>query len=301
MPDPVPIENPVIVQFMHPGGEYTVRGATRKHPVHIPWVGGKTGARCGHTTIRHTRRFVSHEGDYVDDDGQLRVAQLGFWTEWEACSSAVAMPPSDDSQTAHWVHTVKSPLDPVNIGTMNTDPCVFGQTFKYCCCQQTNNGVMRRIAPGSLILFGSYISSQFFLDTVFVVGEPGTHYITGNTANLGVSPQYLELSLNRLENGHNLTFYRGKTFAKPGGEPYSFTPAKLFKEDDICCGKRFALDIDAVNRCLPENSRQLAPKLHQHFKRADAKPQTIVCVWKEIVRQVRQAGFVPGIRFDWPN
>ena len=121
------------------------------------------------------------------------------------------------------------------------------------------------------------------------------------TDKLKVSKQYLELALNRLEKGHEFTFYRGKPFSSASGKPYSFTPAKLFAKNDARCGERFALDIDAVNRCLPTSSRKLSPGLTQHFKKIDVQPETIVSIWNEIARQVRKSDFVPGVQFNWPK
>ena len=294
---------PIIIQFIHPGREYQVSRNTKSvSTVPVQWVGGGCNGTCGSSGAGHTRRFVSHEGEYVDGKGKLHTARLGFWTEWEACSTAIAMPPAPKGVVgAKWVHALKSPLKATGGKGINTDPCVFGSTFKYCCCQQMKNGVMRRLAPGSLILFGSHLSGRFFLDTVFVVDGDGLSYTTGSTGKLKVSKQYLELTLNRLEKGHEFTFYRGKPFPSASGEPYSFTPAKLFAKNDARCGERFALDIDAVNRCLPSSSHKLSQGLTQHFKKIDAKPETIVSIWNEIVRQVRAAGFVPGVHFDWPR
>jgi hypothetical protein len=293
----------VIIQFIHPGREYQVsREMKRLSTIPVPWVGGGCNGRCGSSDTGHTRRFVSHEGEYVDGKDKLHTARLGFWTEWEACSTAAAMPSVPQGKTsAKWVHTLKSPLKPTGGKGLNTDPCVFGNTFKYCCCQQTEHGVMRQLAPESLILFGSHLSGQFFLDTVFVVDGEGIPYVTGKTDKLKVSKQYLELSLNRLEKGLEFTFYRGKPFSSASGKPYSFTPVQLFDKSDAHCGERFALDIGAVNRYLTSSSRKLSAGLTQHFKTIHAKPETIVSIWNEIVRQVRAAGFVPGVHFDWPN
>lgn len=294
-----PNDELAIVQFIHPGREFQVRNKNGTYPVSVPWVGGDCSGSNG-----HSRRFVLHEGDYADVNGRLKTARLAFWTEWEACTVADVFPAvKGDRLAAHWVHTVKTPLVK-RPGTQNTDPCVFGETFKYCCCQQTESGAMRKLAPGSLILFGSHMDDHFFLDTVFVVADKGVPYVADDAkqlTRLGTSEEYRSLSLNRLQHGQ-FTFYRGKPFRPDGGkEPFSFVPSRLFSAGSPRLGDRFALDLAAVNRYLPKNGRQLAPNLNQRFKSIPTDAKTVVHVWNEVLRQVGKAGFVPGVHFAWPN
>ena len=266
-------------------------------PVEVPWVIGQCKPGCSD----HYRRLVSHRGWYVDDKTcREKEAQLVFWTEWEACTTAVNLWPTNKvPDYAHSVHTVKTPLKGYRPGGINTDPCVFGTSFKYCCCQQTENGTMRSLAPGSLILFGSHLSDRFFLDTVFVVDGEGIPY-EGGTNGLTVSREYRELALKRLDSGKN-TLYCGKAFRSADkGHPYSFTPVRLFDAKDACCGERFSLDLAKLNQCLPRDARQFAPGLNQKFKAIESSPEVILAVWNEIVRQVLDAKFFLGVHFDWP-
>ena len=287
---------PMVIQFIHPGREYQVTNETNG-PINIPWVGGSCDTSCG----GHTRRLVSHKGDYVDSTGKVKTGQLAFWTEWEACTTAVAMAAAPkDRFSAHWVHTIKTPLVK-KPGTLNTDPCVFGSTFKYCCCQQTKNGTMRKLAPGSLILFGSHMDGRFFLDTLFVIDGAGLPYEGGKPDEISVSREYRQLALNRM-NGGELTFYRGKACCSAGkGQPYSFAPAQLFDAKDGCCGKRFSLDLGKLNQCLPLDSQRFSPGLNQGFKAIEAESIVVSAVWMEIHRQVLNAKFVLGVHFDWPQ
>ena len=287
-----------IVQFIHPGREFQVRNKNGKYPVSVPWVGGNCSGSSG-----HSRRFVLHEGDYIDANGRMKTARLAFWTEWEACTVADVFPAAKGNRlAAHWIHTVKTPLVK-RPGPQNTDPCAFGSTFKYCCCQQTENGTMRNLSPGSLILFGSHMGDRFYLDTVFVVVDK-VSYDAGNAkqlAGLGTSKEYRSLSLNRLLNG-KWTFYRGKSYRSAAkGEVYSFVPSRLFAPDDSRCGERFALDLATLNKLLPKNLKRFAQNLNQKFKPIEAEPETILRVWNHIVEEVRKAGFVPGVHFDWPQ
>ena len=173
-------------------------------------------------------------------------------------------PASSDGFFADWAHTVQSPLGRSGRNRKNTDPCVFGSTFKYCCCQQhlrneKNPRRIRRLAPGSIILFGSKMSvGKFALDTVFVVGKEGIDYeATGDYGRLDVSDEYQELSLNCLAKKETNTFYRGQPYT-PAAKMYSFTPARLFQEEDFSCGKRFVLEpkhFRQLNKLLPAGEK----------------------------------------------
>lgn len=292
---------PSVVLFIHPGREYRVNGTAGANPVEVPWVGtGGCGRNRDGDCPGHTRRFVAATGDYVDKAGKTNTAVLGVWSEWEGASIAKAMPPcsGDERFFARWVHSVKSPLTAPK-GRQNTDPCVFGDTFKYCCCHQTPQGRMRTLVPGSLILFGTHLGDRFVLDTVFVTDGKGEDYDPANCDQLSVSENYRELTLRRLGHGSN-TFYRGKTYQSKSS-PFSFTPAKLFTPSDYRCGERFVLDIPAVNRLLPPTSRKFSENQTQGFSRIDVDASSVLFVWKEVLRQVRAAGFLPAVHFDWPN
>lgn len=288
---------PSIVQFIHPGREYIVRGPC---PANVPWIGGSCGSGCS----GHFRRLIVHDGEFVDDSGSLQKARLAFWGEWGAETVAEEMPPDEKGKMcARWVHTIKSPLVELP-KTQNTDPCVFGSTFKYCCCRQRPYGEMRRLAPESIILFGSHISDRFWLDTVFVVAEVGKPYRTDNGSSidsLRVSREYRSLTLDRLNSGV-FSFYRGTTF--PGatrGGIYSFVPSRRFNAKNPECGERFELDLDALNSTLPRGCKRLARNLNQNFKKITIPKQNIYDIWNEVLRQVKKAGFVPAVHFNWPK
>lgn len=313
-------DHPVIVQFFHPGRECPVGKIPEGETVSVSWNGGGCGkqrnpirghraSKCRIICGNHTRRLISHEGTYIDDNGKAQTARLAFWGEWEAWTTASAMPPAKKSGFfAHWVHRVESPFEGAGKNATNTDPCVFGSTFKYCCCQQHRDNektprLTRLLPPGSLVLFGSNLARKFVLDTVFVVGGEGVPYeVNGNYGNLGVSDEYLELTLNRLDGKETNTFYRGAAFRRPS-EMYSFVPARLFAEEDFKCGERFVLDFKKVNGCLRSLNKSFAidQGQTQGIHPIEAEQQIVCAVWTEIVRQVRAARFVPGVRFGWPK
>ena len=314
-------ENPVIVQFFHSSCECPVeqlkRGKSRfgsGDSVFVPWVvkKGKTNSPaddgCKIVCDGHTRRLISHDGQYVDPSGKLKSAQMAFWGEWEADTYATKLPSPKSSASFHarWVHTVSLPAVVPDPKCVNTDPCVFGSSFKYCCCLQQNRAnpnIMRRLPPGSLILFGSRFHREFVLDTVFVVDGPGVEYEIRNSSNLEVSTEYRKLTLDRLHGSGKHTFFRGATFGQEQG-PYSFVPAKQFTNDSAVCGERFRLDVNALNSCLTGCKQKLStnPKKKRGITTVRTDSSTILSVWHNILNQVHNTpGFVPAVHFDWPK
>ncbi|MBR1608917.1 MAG: hypothetical protein IJ678_04795 [Kiritimatiellae bacterium] len=318
-PKPGYVPQPIIVQFFHPGRECPVGRIPDGESISVSWNGGGCGkqqkpiqgnrtSKCKNICGSHTRRLIFHDGTFIDGNGKQQTARLAFWGEWEARTTAAAMPSAKGAGLfARWVHVVESPFEGAGKQATNTDPCVFGSTFKYCCCQQhrkgeKNPGLMRRLPPGSIVLFGSNLSGKFALDTVFVVGEKGVPYeATGDYSSLSVSQEYLEIALNRLRDRETNTFYRGVSFRRSGGM-YSFAPARLFKEGDFKCGERFVLDFRKVNDCLrSSNAFAVKQGQTQGIHPIEAEQEVVRAVWTEIVRQVREAKFLPAVHFDWPK
>lgn len=297
-----------IIQFIHPGIEFPVSDtnaemrADGRYNVH--WNTGK-----------HYRRLVKHYGDYVDVGGVCQNAELSFWTEWEGPTTATRLADTvRDAIHARYQHTIQCPAVPEDMlntrrercddnnndeceeGLQNTDPCIFGDSFKYCCCQQSENGMLRWLEAGSLILFVSRILGEYYLDTVFVTGR-GIEYLTDMTNAIVCSHQYRDLTLDRLPLGRNYTFYRGVGFAADA-PIYSFVPSKIYAgaADD---NGRCRLDVAGINGVV--GCEAFSPRLTQKFKCTVADRDLIQNVWNEVVRQVRDGGFVPGVRFGWPR
>ena len=310
-----PENDPVVIQFFHSGRERVFRAAEGATTVRVSWAGekkaGKRDGDCG-ICSGHARRLVVHDGQYVDKTGVLKTGKLAFWTEWEAATTATRMPPSSAPGCARWRHAVESPLVNTFTDGINTDPCVFGSTFKYCCCQQHVNGeagtrILRRLPPGSIVLFGSRIryKTRFLLDTVFVVSGEGVDYIEENGASiakLGVSDEYRALALDRLHGKRTNTFFRGATFDSHAKSIWSFTPTRVFLNGNSRCGERFFLDVEKLNGAF-EADRPLStdPLKKQGITICRTDCKNAVKAWKEILRQVRGAGFLPAVHFDWPS
>ncbi len=299
-----------IVQFIHPRQEFPVSETNSELRADGRYdVAWNTG--------RHCRRLVKHLGDYVDDNGVLQQnAELTFWTEWEGPTVATRLNSVRDAIHAWYLHEIQHPVVPAGMentrrdccddsddsddgcgdGLQNTDPCVFGDTFKYSNCQQSSNGVLRKLGAGSLILFVSRIQREYYLDTVFVT-QAGVDYTTNHVNNIVCSDQYRDLTLKRLPLGRNFTFYRGVGFTADC-PVYSFVPSRRYT-GDVTDYIRCRLDAEAINRVAGCEVFSLG--LTQKFKCTVADPQLVREVWTEIGQQIREQEFVKAIHFGWPQ
>ena len=172
---------PCIVQFQHRKDEVLV-GRTNARSRDVFEVGWNMGD--------HRRRLVGHSGNYVES-GICYSGELAFWTEWEANTQARNLSPLTSWGCARRIHYVMSPLhgDAASAKEkrsdandcsgrankyQNTDPCVFGKSFKYSNCKQDSAHELKNLPAGSLIVFGSIHDNIYYLDTVFVVADgPG--------------------------------------------------------------------------------------------------------------------------------
>lgn len=304
---------PSLVQFMHPGPEFEVQGCmTIGKSVPVAWR--KTDGASLHSD--HCRRLVRHHGQFVADlNGEPKEGDLAFWTEWEGPTQAMKIPCNEDFFSACFQHEVQFPCRVSEPGEavkgasqtgcggdafMDTDPCVFGRTFKYAICQQSPNSDLRRLAPNSLIVFGSYKKSQrgqevFCLDTVFVVEGDGIDYTYSTINGIYCSEAYKNLSLRRVDKAAKNTFYRGVRYGT-GREIFSFTPAKRVGDKEF--SRRCVIeDVKTLNQ---PGVKVFAQGRTQGFCSQIVEDETIRQTWRKIVDQVRAQGFVLGVGFDWP-
>ena len=141
---------PHIVQFTHPGLEHR---PDKRNGDHKSWNRG-----C------HKRKFMLADGMYVRGN-EINEEKLLFWGEWEPPSKVEKLLKSESKFFPKWLHRPYLPnILPTSRGYQesyqNTDPCVFGDSFKYFVCKQfkAKNGQLTKLAKlekGSLILFGS--------------------------------------------------------------------------------------------------------------------------------------------------
>ena len=290
-----------VVQFPHPGAEFPVRDTNSdRRPDGRYDVHWNTGG--------HHRRLVKHAGRYVDAHGVLQKGDLLFWTEWEGCTTATRLESQNGLVNAHDLHEVVYPVYTNNRNnaatcSQNTDPCVFGRTFKYSNCRQRGpRCTLRNLQQGSLVAFVSMIQDTYCLDTVFVV-DTRRDYLTDNTNTVDCSAEYRTLTLDRLPAHQNFTFYRGMTCSGNGNQAnalFSFTPVRLYSglgnQQNFA---RCALDVDAVNKAVGRDVFTHANL--RNINTTALSAQEIRRVWTEISRQVKEQGFVRGVSFDWPR
>lgn len=305
------MSEPLIVQFIHPGGEHT-RFEEIGEVLTTPW---------NPSHIKHRRKFLLQRGKWVatkgtEIDSRWTTGEddLMFWGEWEPESTLEKSLTHDDWEPQFLVRPYWQAKRSY-YGYHNTDPYVFQSPFHYIICMQS--GEMRRLPKGSLILFGSQDRrrSEFFIDTVFVVDE-GCPYVQERVrtelAPPKVSNTYYSVSVAPMiedtgcapvsKKETKQVLYSGATYEKPVHEMFSFFPCQRYRQQ----GRGFARPVI---------------KLDEHARRPDGKSVPIVdgsmfnakrytChgsldevadIWRQIVGQVVERGLLLGVEADEPE
>jgi len=270
------------VQFPHPGAEHrTALGE-------MPWNVG-----------RHRRKFLCSPGRYVDVDGQARAGNLVFWGEWEPPSRVERRwrPEGRLPRALHapfWRRSVGDGL------RQNTDPWVWGERMLYSNCKQTVGPELRatsmqRLAPGSVICFGSTIAGAFCVDTVFVVAsaEP---WVADRSDDLDASDAFKVCTGQSLVSSARgaqmrLTLYRSATFDDPVEGMFSFVPARLADGADA----RFARPVVRLSGLINPANRQSTW--------GSTRPRPVDSVrdaWASMRDQILAQGLHLGVRIETP-
>lgn len=266
-----------IIQFIHPGPEHGFDSHVNQR-MHKNW-----------NSNAHKRKFCNANGEYFGIDNKNHEGKFMFWGEWEP-PSYVDLTPKNLSLPKY----LHSPYLPINAngniivaGTQNTDPCVFGNYFKYFVCQQIRrNGKLTQMAylnQGDLILFGSGKNGKFLIDTVFVVE---------NTIQpINVEPTYKVISIDRCANYASLgcKIYKGKTFTENG--IYSFTPAN----NSYFC----RIEVPSNTNLLL--NKYITNTLTQGRKVSNVNNNIIQDVWNELKTLTQSQGLLLAHKIDWPN
>jgi hypothetical protein len=175
---------------------------------------------------------------------------------------------------------------------------VFGERFLYSNCRQMRNRKLRELAPGSLILFGSKVHSEFVLDTVFVVGssEP---YSRHSANSIRVEPFVRAVVFDPLVRDGGLRegrspedsfrLYRSRTYDERPGGPYSFVPCR--PDGPNVAFARPAIRLD---------THWIEPNLAMGAKATEASAAELVELWDQVVQQVRAQGLARGVQFEAP-
>ena len=297
-----------IVQFIHPWEEHVFPLAEQGSDgrFRVPWNEGV-----------HRRRLVKHFGDYVEGNHRKK-GLLTFWTEWEAQTFATDI--RNLKGEAKFIHEVRSPMIPhsninahgccsaskncyASTALLNTDPCVFGSSFKYSNCLQSQKRrhVFQNLEDGSMIVFVSRHSEQWYLDTVLVTHGECVSYVTPANSSVNCSQTYRDLTLDRIPPKRRHYFYRGVTCVSAGEARegiFSYVPACSYS-GEIDDSKRCRLDLQRINDAVGQNIFSVS--LQQGHKPIDADTDLVRRVWQEIKDQVTKQEFVLGVRFDWPT
>jgi hypothetical protein len=170
-------EKLLFVQFPHPGGEH-----------------GKDlqGWKCWNRG-EHKRKFLRRPGKHV---GSGRAQEILFWGEWEP-ESTVQRIANPVPHGPNFIHEPCYVVPESYEGLQNTDPFVFCKEFLYGMCKQPTFCQLGRLAPGSVILFGSCKDNGFALDTVFVVGtRPPVDHSSAKELEGWVCKEYFEVTVN---------------------------------------------------------------------------------------------------------
>lgn len=268
-----------VVQFIHPGKEQT------KH--RRGWCDWNVVAEP------HRRKFLINKASY--ENGDSRGERLvGFWGEWEGPSYVKVAPRGAGNGMPSCYH-IPMYCEPESYeGKRDTDPFVFGDRFLYSGCQQHTahhrpGGAvptfLKRLAPGSVILFGSSVQRRFVVDTVFVVADH-TEYQRGEYDVLqGLVPdEFYALSLKPQAAGNptvaSYRLYRGATLADPVHGMFSFTPCQPLDGNQIGFPRpQIQLDV-VVTQSLTQG------KKFSRMESLGAVHET----WAVVRRQVEAAG-----------
>ena len=303
-----------VVQFMHSGVEIPGVGTM------VPWNASR----------HHYRRLIHHKGEYVDKSNRIIKGDLAFWNEYEAPTNANPVTIGNRGWNyAKRVHEIARPIQGLKNVLLkdpeccaNTDPCVFGKTFKYSNCQQVPGGDLWNLPAGSLVIFGSWHDNSFYLDTVFVTADDGVSFTVPVASQLPfkASSEFRKVTLDNLvprprKRGKTIDefkLYRGKgpvvcsDWKVENEHPYSFTPARIFSSSTF--NERCKLDLAYINQQMKKKviGGEFSLTLKQHHKAvmSNASPADVLFIWKLIRDAVRngkngRSKFELGVHFDW--
>jgi hypothetical protein len=275
---PVMLSELMLVQFPHPGSEHEPRGPVMDWNRHA-----------------HARKFLKATGRYIAD-GAMRSGSLAFWGEWEPQSRVVETFPAADAQP-RWLHEPFWQRPSHRALLQNTDPLVFGDHFLYSNCRQLRNGKLRRLAPGSIVLFGSKLGGRFVLDTVLVVGDGSELFTRASAGSLGYDDWVQAVVFEPLSPPAGppddvFQLYAGRMHNDAPDGPFSFVPCRPYSPASATFA-RPAVDLDR---------RWINPNLAMGAKATLATQAQLRTIWHTIVDQVVDvAGLALGIELDPPR
>lgn len=306
-------EKTSLVQFMHPGSEAGKANLTVGDIISWNYLG------------KHKRKFLSCFGDYIADlsNPDIKTGELCFWGEWEPSSEIIATYKENIPRYLSrptWNDFPKT-IKEIN----NTDPVVFGKYFFYTNCQQNTKRYatgLSKLHDGTLILFGSHINNDFYLDTVFVTRKIANLYFKsapnersilknfmiepiGNQAlspndyptlfHANIEPMRYSASCSKKnvfnscrKNNFSTSLYRGVHISEVTQENqlFSFVPASLDSKNPFNRVK--------LNHLLP----YVNGKMKQRYSiKKNIPKKDMNEFFQKIVEEVKKQGLVLGVRF----
>ena len=268
-----------VVQFPHPGGEHRLDDGDVK-----AWNRGD-----------HKRKYMIAETTHIDPAGATKAGPVCFWGEWEPPSRVIHRFHRDPTgRLPEFVHRPFLEVLDDDEPRQNSDPFVFGDRFIYSNCRQARNAKLRRLAPGSLILFGSKVRGEWVLDTVFVVSD-SVPYTVAESSLLDESALVQEVVLGPLRHDKNpalipISLYRGRTSTESPTGPFSFTPC-LPATDGYPRFPRPRLVLE---------ERWISPNITMAARVTPASHDDIAAVWAEINDHIADLGLHRAISIAAP-
>lgn len=291
-----------IVQFIHPG------------PEHYP---SKKDVEAGDNVFSwnyksHKRKFMKASGTCVDDKGNQVENGLYFWGEWEPTSRITSIKwnnlsgdyplflhePFFDTALHNYPPFHLPDKDQDKYHRQNTDPFVFGDHFLYSICKQDSYKVLRTLAPGSIILFGSLLGKKekhpyFALDTVLVVGNAFQYKPCEYEKTLsGIIPPHYDkiMGFKDWDDSKEKYLYQGVNLSEKDAfrGMYSFVPCKLGKDGE-----------HGFERIKLSGLDFIADNLSQGLKATDSTFDYNIECWNQICEIVRSQGCHLGVHFDF--
>ena len=266
----------MFVQFPHPGVE------------HRP-----TGTWMEWNRRDHARKYLIAEATYVAD-GRECHGPVEFWGEWEPPSRVIETLQDHPAGYPRWLHAPHWEVPRHTRLLQNTDPLVLGTRFLYSNCRQERNAKLRRLAPGSIVVFGSKLGGDFVIDTVLVVDDDSQSYRPATMLADGIEEWVKAVVFDPLVRSASREFefrlYSGRRYSGADDAPFSFVPCLPYKGS----AKGFA------RPALRLPARWIAPKLAMGAKATPASPSELTDLWHEIAAAVTAAGLSLGVELQSP-
>lgn len=243
----------------------------------------------------HLRKFLRSSGSAIDGDGRSVDGDLVFWGEWESESRYTTLASRPKPGYPRYLH---EPFWREPVGSsfrQNTDPYVFGDSFRYTNCKQLHGGLpsgMQRLDIGSVLLFGGSKDGAFRLDTVIVIAKamPWSVHATHEVEDATLRRVTCDSVASIPGITADFTLYDGATAEERVDDLFSFTPCLPFVDGGLGFAKP-AIRLDGI----------INPLSYQAPKRTEMSAADVLRAWSVVRDQVVEQGLMLGTRFATPS